>query len=96
LIHHSFSGYGHIAPTTFWGKIFCICFAIVGIPLTLVVLSDIGEAIAKIVSVCEKKLNKVRSLIYTILPKLRINILIPGNVLIQAIMFATEGSYRQF
>ncbi|KAK2724991.1 potassium channel subfamily K member 2-like [Artemia franciscana] len=51
-------GYGHIAPATFWGKIFCICFALVGIPLTLVVLSDIGEAIAKIVSVCEKKLNK--------------------------------------
>lgn len=43
----SFSpGYGHIAPTTVGGKIFSIFYALVGMPLFLLYLSNIGDIMA--------------------------------------------------
>ncbi|CAL4069767.1 unnamed protein product [Meganyctiphanes norvegica] len=39
-------GYGHIAPATFWGKIFCIIYALIGCPLLLIFLAQIGDAMA--------------------------------------------------
>ncbi|XP_069986574.1 two pore potassium channel protein sup-9 isoform X1 [Penaeus vannamei] len=44
-------GYGNIAPMTVRGKIFCIVFALVGIPLTLTIISDMGEVLASLVPV---------------------------------------------
>jgi hypothetical protein len=38
-----FPGYGNIAPVTTTGRVFCILFAIVGIPFTLSVIADIGQ-----------------------------------------------------
>ena len=37
--HGNISGYGNIAPVTFAGRLFCIFFAIVGIPFTLSVMA---------------------------------------------------------
>lgn len=39
-------GYGHIAPKTFAGKMFCMLYALVGIPLLLVFMANIGDLMA--------------------------------------------------
>ncbi|XP_015517260.2 TWiK family of potassium channels protein 7 [Neodiprion lecontei] len=39
-------GYGNMVPTTFGGRVFCIFFALVGIPLTLTVIADWGKIFA--------------------------------------------------
>lgn len=41
-------GYGNIAPKTFWGRLVCIAYALVGIPLTLLFLANLGEMMANI------------------------------------------------
>ncbi|XP_020278393.1 TWiK family of potassium channels protein 7-like [Pseudomyrmex gracilis] len=42
-------GYGNVVPSTNLGKIFCILFAFVGIPLTLIVIADLGKLFAEVV-----------------------------------------------
>jgi len=42
------SGYGNIAPQTFWGRLVCISYALVGIPIMLLCLANLGELMANI------------------------------------------------
>ncbi|XP_034529739.1 potassium channel subfamily K member 15-like [Notolabrus celidotus] len=42
-------GYGHAAPRTDAGKTFCMLYAVLGIPLTLVMFQSLGERINNIV-----------------------------------------------
>ncbi|XP_055683012.1 potassium channel subfamily K member 15 [Lutzomyia longipalpis] len=49
-------GYGNIAPVTSSGRIFCMCFALIGIPLTLSVIADMGRLFATAVSTVAKSL----------------------------------------
>jgi len=37
------SGYGHSTPKTHSGKVFCMVYALAGIPLNLVMFQSIGE-----------------------------------------------------
>lgn len=46
-IYFSFIGYGNIAPSTEWGKITTIFYAIIGMPLFLLYLSNIGNSSLK-------------------------------------------------
>ncbi|XP_037080376.1 TWiK family of potassium channels protein 7-like [Pollicipes pollicipes] len=39
-------GYGHIAPITFTGQMFTICYAMIGTPLLLVFLANVGDSMA--------------------------------------------------
>ncbi|CAH0397523.1 unnamed protein product [Chilo suppressalis] len=49
-------GYGNIVPETFWGRLFCIAYALIGIPLTLTVIADLGRVFATFVSFTAKQL----------------------------------------
>ncbi|KAL4714416.1 hypothetical protein ACJJTC_017711 [Scirpophaga incertulas] len=49
-------GYGNIVPETFWGRLFCIAYALIGIPLTLTVIADLGRVFATFVSFIAKQL----------------------------------------
>ncbi|XP_032231866.2 potassium channel subfamily K member 3 isoform X2 [Nematostella vectensis] len=40
-------GYGQMAPATVWGRVFCIFYAIFGIPITGLMLKSIGERITE-------------------------------------------------
>ncbi|KAF0304639.1 Open rectifier potassium channel protein 1 [Amphibalanus amphitrite] len=39
-------GYGHISPVTFAGQMFTICYAMIGTPLLLVYLANVGDTMA--------------------------------------------------
>ncbi|PFX12939.1 two pore potassium channel protein sup-9-like isoform X1 [Stylophora pistillata] len=43
-------GYGHLAPSTVGGRVFCMVFALFGIPLNLMVLRHIGDRVNQLIS----------------------------------------------
>jgi len=47
-----------VAPVTFWGRAFCVAFALVGIPLTLTVIADLGKIIASSVGALGERLKQ--------------------------------------
>lgn len=59
--HSIIIGYGNVAPSTRAGRIFCICFAFIGIPFTLTVIADLGRVFATAVSAVGKKLPSLTS-----------------------------------
>lgn len=52
-------GYGNLSPSTAAGRIFCILFALFGIPLNLVVLNKIGQLMLLGVQHCARCLEEV-------------------------------------
>lgn len=51
-------GYGHAAPGTDAGKVFCMFYAILGIPLTLVMFQSLGERMNILVRMVLQKIKK--------------------------------------
>ncbi|XP_043194995.1 TWiK family of potassium channels protein 7-like [Amphibalanus amphitrite] len=51
-------GYGNMAPRTTPGRLFCMLFALIGIPLTLSVIADLGALFATSVSTLYARLAK--------------------------------------
>lgn len=65
-------GYGTIAPKTAGGQIFCMCYALFGIPLNIILLSQIGKRLScwfESLGKCllKKGLGKKKAKIVTIL-----------------------------
>ncbi|MBN3288444.1 KCNKI protein, partial [Polyodon spathula] len=52
-------GYGHIYPLTTPGKVVCMLYAMVGIPLMLLVLTDVGDLLALLLSNSYKRLRRL-------------------------------------
>ncbi|KAM8947364.1 potassium channel subfamily K member 9-like isoform 1-T1 [Pelodytes ibericus] len=51
-------GYGHAAPGTDAGKVFCMFYAVLGIPLTLVMFQSLGERMNTFVRFLLKKMKR--------------------------------------
>ncbi|KPP68798.1 potassium channel subfamily K member 9-like [Scleropages formosus] len=51
-------GYGHAAPGTDAGKVFCMFYAVLGIPLTLVMFQSLGERMNTFVRFLLKKIKE--------------------------------------
>ena len=47
LTAHVLTGYGHIFPITATGKLVCIVYSFVGIPLLLIFMTDVSEMMAE-------------------------------------------------
>ncbi|XP_068742096.1 two pore potassium channel protein sup-9-like [Montipora capricornis] len=60
-------GYGSVTPRTSAGQLLCIVVALVGIPLTLLLLKSIGDSIVKIVNNAIAKFE--RKILHTPVPK---------------------------
>ncbi|XP_073672825.1 potassium channel subfamily K member 3a [Garra rufa] len=58
-------GYGHAAPSTDGGKVFCMFYALLGIPLTLVMFQSLGERINTFVKYLLHRLKKCLGLRHT-------------------------------
>ncbi|XP_071384878.1 potassium channel subfamily K member 3a [Centroberyx affinis] len=58
-------GYGHAAPSTDGGKVFCILYALLGIPLTLVMFQSLGERINTFVRYLLHRLKKCLGMRHT-------------------------------
>lgn len=56
---HLASGYGNLSPRTMAARLFCISFALVGIPLNLVVLNRLGHLMQQGVHRCSRRLGGV-------------------------------------
>lgn len=59
LLKHSclLSGYGNLSPRTIAARLFCIFFALVGIPLNLFVLNHLGHLMERGVHSCTRRLG---------------------------------------
>lgn len=55
------SGYGHSYPVTRLGKFLCMLYALFGIPLMFLVLTDMGDILAAILSVSYNKARQLQS-----------------------------------
>lgn len=60
-------GYGNIAPETTNGRMFCMVYALIGIPLTLTVIADWGKIFASGVTILLKKTPPLPDFIRTAL-----------------------------
>ena len=57
------AGYGEIYPVTVPGRVVCILYAMVGIPLMLLVIGDVGDTLARLLSTGYHHLHRLLKLL---------------------------------
>ena len=58
VIFYFVSGYGHSTPQTVGGKIFCMFYALAGIPLCIIMFQSVGERLNVFITYALKQLRK--------------------------------------
>ena len=87
------AGYGHIVPASFWGRFFCIFYALFGIPLTGLTLRSVGNSISEEIRIAVK--NFERRVYNREAEKLEIKTAIIAFILLIAIVvFPAIGFHR--
>ncbi|XP_037575285.1 LOW QUALITY PROTEIN: open rectifier potassium channel protein 1-like [Dermacentor silvarum] len=92
-------GYGHLAPSTAWGRVFCVLYAVVGVPMTGILLAGIGDHFARgMVRGLKRarghrapRLALAANLCTFLLPWLLVFLLLPAAVF----MFTEDWSYLE-
>lgn len=55
-------GYGHICPKTGEGKLFCILYSLIGIPISMIMFQSAGERLNYFINFCLQKTKDNRLL----------------------------------
>ncbi|XP_077977674.1 potassium channel subfamily K member 18-like [Glandiceps talaboti] len=50
-------GYGNMTPVTAKGRLLCIIYAVIGIPMFIVYIARFGHSLSNLIHKCQKKLN---------------------------------------
>ncbi|CAL1578511.1 unnamed protein product [Knipowitschia caucasica] len=56
-------GYGELYPVTWWGKLMCVLYAMVGVPLMLLVILDVGDFLALLMTRAYRHLYRLLRLL---------------------------------
>ncbi|KAE9416531.1 hypothetical protein Angca_008936, partial [Angiostrongylus cantonensis] len=56
-------GYGNVAPRTFEGRVFVICYGFIGIPFTLLAIADLGKFLSELMTKCTKILERMKKFV---------------------------------
>ncbi|XP_046355767.2 potassium channel subfamily K member 16-like [Haliotis rufescens] len=82
-------GYGHLAPVTTPGRVVSVIYALIGIPLTLIMLKDIGDKLNNVIArlyrveYCQKAwVNKTINVSIILIVGVNVAILLPSALFI--------------
>nr|CAD2166047.1 unnamed protein product [Meloidogyne enterolobii] len=64
-------GYGNVSPKTFTGQLFCILYALLGIPFTLLAIADLGKFISEIMETSSETCFKISKKITRLVRQIR-------------------------
>ena len=88
------AGYGHSTPGTDGGKAFCMFYALLGIPLCLVMFQSIGERLNTFITFIIKNVKKCLKLKNTDVSQTDL-ILVGGN-LVTVVVLAGAAAFRSY
>lgn len=87
-------GYGHSTPGTKGGKIFCMFYALLGIPLCLVMFQSIGERLNTFITFLIKNIKRCLKLKKTEVSQTDL-ILVGGN-LVSVVLLAGAAAFKSY
>lgn len=90
------SGYGHVTPLTDSGKLFCIFYAIIGIPLTLVLLTAAVKRLLIPSAWLLRQINAKLEHLYQPLSIQLLHLVVIGQFSIYSLQFIEISSYYTY